>query len=67
MLRFLTVRVEKLEEGLSVQMRYRPEKEEGSSSGPNYRPHDGYRSRSGDTSVGDDVIDDISIEDLIVE
>ena len=64
-LRFLTVRVEKLEEGLSVQMRYRPEKEEGSSSG--YRPHDGYRSRSSDASVGDDVIDDISVEELIVE
>ena len=64
MLRFLTVRVDKFEEGPSVQMRYRPEKEEGSASGTNYRPQDGYRSRPSDSLLDDGIIEDIILDDI---
>lgn len=60
-LRFLTVRVEKLEEGPSIQTRYRPEKEEGFTAGQNHRPQDGYRARSNtslETASGEEVLED---------
>lgn len=66
-LRFLTVRVETLEEGPSVQMRYRPEKEEGSSSGQNHRPQDGYRPRFKESSLEETLMDEIPSEVFISE
>ncbi|MBS0185134.1 MAG: 30S ribosomal protein S6 [Proteobacteria bacterium] len=66
-LRFLTVRVDALEEGPSIQMRYRPEKEEGVSAGANYRPQDGYRSRPNESVLDENSMDDVNLEDIASE
>jgi len=66
-LRFLTVRVDVHEEGPSVQMRYRPEKEEGSSSGAGSRPQDGYRSRPNESSIDENNMDDVVLDEIASE
>ena len=63
-LRILTVRVDKLEEGPSIQMRYRPEREEGFSGDQRFgdrewRPRDGYRARTTSSSPADESLEEI--------
>lgn len=63
-LRVLTVRVDSLEEGPSIQMRYRPEREDGFSADQRFgdrewRPRDGYRARANSSSSPDDSQEEI--------
>lgn len=58
-LRILSVRVDRLEDGPSIQMRYRPEREDGFSGDQRFgdrewRPRDGYRARAESSSELDE-------------
>ncbi len=64
-LRFLTTRVDKLEEGPSIQMRYRPERDEGSSRETRGGPQDGYRQHRSASSTDEEVTN--VLDDIISE